>query len=66
MLRSVVIGAKQLMFDKVLNVKNLHQLEIRLTRGRNPGILIATGRRGRLDIITKWESAQAALSVLQK
>lgn len=66
MLRSVVIGAKQLMFDKVLNVKNLHQLEIRLTRCRNLGILIATERRGRLDIITEWESAQAALSVLQK
>lgn len=40
MLRSVVIGAKQPMFDKALDVKNLHQPEIRLTRGRNHRILM--------------------------
>lgn len=47
MLRSVVIGAKQPMFDKALNVKNLRQLEIRLTRGKNLSILIATGEQVR-------------------
>lgn len=61
MLRSVVIGAKQLMFDKVLNVKNLHQLEIRLTRGRNRSILIASERRWSLDSTTKLEPPQATL-----
>lgn len=61
MLRSVVIGAKQLMFDKVLNVKNLHQLEIRLTRSRNLSILIASERRWSLDSTTKLEPPQATL-----
>lgn len=47
MLRSVVIGAKQLMFDKVLDVKNQQQLEIRLTRGKTLRILIVDKKKKR-------------------
>lgn len=41
MLRSVVIGAKQCVVDKVWGVKQQQQLEIRLTRASTRQILIA-------------------------
>lgn len=41
MLRSVVIGAKQCVADKVQGVKKQQRLEIRLTRASSRWILIA-------------------------
>lgn len=41
MLRSVVIGAKQCVVDKVQRVKKQQPLEIRLTRASTRGISIA-------------------------
>lgn len=66
MLRSVVIGAKQPMFDKALNVKNLHQLEIRLTRGKNLSILIGTEEQVQLKCEHKTGACTAHILIPSK
>lgn len=45
MLRPAVIGAEQPMSDRALHVRNPQQPEIRLTGGKNLGILIAPGEQ---------------------
>lgn len=66
MLRSVVIGARQPMFDKALNVKNLHQLEIRLTRGKNLSILIATREQVRFGCDHKTRTCTGHVLISSK